>query len=488
MPKQKAETQEELLGRYLQLVYGLALFCTGGPVQADAVCMKTFFDYYRQDPVFFREESRKSWFVRHIVRICRKNVVGISKEPERKNCFCEKVENDLFLKLCGFPYRYRVLLYLSLFSGMSCEEIGRCLHKQEGTVRSQLIQAKKRLYVVLASLGIEMEDSSCLISKMKDQITPSGQSVTELLHGLKRQQQRPSAALRAGKIAFASFLCLLVVTLAAGIPKLLIRPPVVPSVFPTQSSQESSEEEDSWHWNQLGISEQYPEVSLGGEMFISRVHKISIEQIGTLLSTVEMVQTDEKKRKHKINAELYEIKKISTRCAIAVHYEGYDGFYVFVNPSYQPNTLGDLIEDLNLKETMTFGNVYYSGLRDGDYVQIEYLLENLPEIVWDMLLSTPEMPLSQDREYGEEWLAISINLSDFGYENIALSITKDGYLQTNLLETGKIFYIGEEKAEAFAKYIYQHAKSRNLSLGSGTVDKSHSSYSGAEKTESRMDS
>ena len=34
MPKQKAETQEELLGRYLQLVYGLALFCrrscTGG--------------------------------------------------------------------------------------------------------------------------------------------------------------------------------------------------------------------------------------------------------------------------------------------------------------------------------------------------------------------------------------------------------------------------------------------------------------------------
>ena len=285
------------------------------------------------------------------------------------------------------------------------------------------------------------------------------------------QSQR---SFKSGKIAFITFLCLVGITLIVGAFKFCIRTPVVPSVFTDTSS--SNFDENTEKWGQLGISEQYPQVLVGGVPYTSRAHKISIEQIGTHLYDVEMTQTDENEKLHTINAEIYEIKSISTNCAVAIHYEDYDGFYVFVNPVYQPGTLGDLIESLNLKETMTIGNVYYSGYRNGEYVQVEYSLDNISEIVWELLLSDPTVPSTQEREYGEEWLAVSISLSDFGYENIALSITRDGYLQTNVLETGKIFYIGEEKTKAFAEYIYRNADSRQLSLGSDTLNKSLSSY------------
>ena len=474
MPKQKAETQKALLARDLQLVYGLALFCTGGPAQAQAICQKVFVDHMQQELPFFREEGRKNWILRRTVHLCRKKEVGRKIEFSTvKTCFDRKAENTVFQGLCGFPFRYRVVLYLSLFSGLPCEEIGKALHKREGFVREDLVQARKKLYRLFSDLSIAMEDGKRLMESMRRQMMPSPQSVESVFQMLQEQQRVPSIALRTGKAAFAAFLCLLVVTLAVGVPKLLIRPPITPSVFPTVSSDESDQKEK---WSQLGISEQYPEVSLGGETYISRVHKISIERIGALLSNMEITQTDEKKKKHRIHVELYEIKQISTRCAIAVHYEGYDGFYVFVNPSYQPNTLGDFLESLNCKETLSFGNVYFSGWKEAEYVQIEYSLENLPDVVWDLLLSNSDAPLYPHQEYEEEVLVISMNLNDFGYENIALSITKDGFLQTNLLETGKIFYIGPEKTKAFADYIYRHAKSRNLSLGSGTVNQSQSPY------------
>ena len=39
------------------------------------------------------------------------------------------------------------------------------------------------------------------------------------------------------------------------------------------------------------------------------------------------------------------------------------------------------------------------------------------------------------------------------YNNIALTITEQGYLRTNILSNGKAFYIGKDKTQAFVKYV-----------------------------------
>ena len=181
MPKQKAEPQKALLARDLQLVYGLALFCTGGPVCAQAVCQKVFVDYGKRDLSFFREEGRKSWLLRRTIRICRKNLIGRKPETDlRKTCFSKKEENMVFLSLCRFPFRHRVLLYLSLFAGMSCEEIGKALHKREELVREELVQGRKKLYHLFSSLSVPAQDGKSSLDAMRRQMAPPPQFEEEI--------------------------------------------------------------------------------------------------------------------------------------------------------------------------------------------------------------------------------------------------------------------------------------------------------------------
>ena len=73
------------------------------------------------------------------------------------------------------------------------------------------------------------------------------------------QSQR---SFKSGKIAFITFLCLVGITLIVGAFKFCIRTPVVPSVFTDTSS--SDFDENTEKWGQLGISEQYPQVLVGG--------------------------------------------------------------------------------------------------------------------------------------------------------------------------------------------------------------------------------
>ena len=56
---------------------------------------------------------------------------------------------------------------------------------------------------------------------------------------------------------------------------------------------------------------------------------------------------------------------------------------------------------------------------------------------------------------------ISIDVNIISYRNISLSVTDSGYLQTNILDTLKSFYIGEDAVQAFVDYV--------LGSGSGTV-------------------
>ena len=52
-----------------------------------------------------------------------------------------------------------------------------------------------------------------------------------------------------------------------------------------------------------------------------------------------------------------------------------------------------------------------------------------------------------------ESIDISVNIPILGYEKISISLTDKGYLLTNILDTGKGFYIGKDKVQEFLDYI-----------------------------------
>ena len=49
-----------------------------------------------------------------------------------------------------------------------------------------------------------------------------------------------------------------------------------------------------------------------------------------------------------------------------------------------------------------------------------------------------------------------------GYENISLGVTENGYLTTNILNTGKAFFIGAEKAQMFMDYVIENCEGYDI--------------------------
>ena len=80
-----------------------------------------------------------------------------------------------------------------------------------------------------------------------------------------------------------------------------------------------------------------------------------------------------------------------------------------------------------------------------------------------MLLSDTTLEnVYDDREMYVSHMGISVDIPLLGYENISLSVTEEGYLTTNILDTGKAFYIGKDKVNAFVDYVLNHCEGVEL--------------------------
>lgn len=225
-------------------------------------------------------------------------------------------------------------------------------------------------------------------------------------------------------------------------------------------------------WSEMTPKEQYNSLKFNSFALNGRYQEIPAEKIGALLGSGTAEGFDRHKNvTHAMNAAVYEILGVSRECAVAAQLEGRSDYFVYVNCEYQPETLGDFIRDLNLKENMSFGFAYYSPEKgDPDYTEKGGVLHEYTDLtdekIWEMLLSdetAPAVPATGNEVY-KMYMGMEFPL--LGYSNMALGVTEDGYLLTNILDTQKMFYIGTEKTEAFVSYVRENCeKDRNVYRG-----------------------
>lgn len=214
------------------------------------------------------------------------------------------------------------------------------------------------------------------------------------------------------------------------------------------------------HWEDMPIYQQYREITLNALTYITPGGVIPADRLGEKIAdTVAKgqdyyAQGDGEKY---CDAGVYEIQDISSQCAVAIQYEGDNTYYAAVNETYRPETLGQFIEDLDLQNTLTVnwaGYEYQKPLGETASIRFEGLDINR---VWEMLLADTDAVNEYDDGLGtevpEEILGLSVSLPLLGYENVSLSIREGGYIITNILATGKMFYIGEENTDAFVDYV-----------------------------------
>lgn len=210
-------------------------------------------------------------------------------------------------------------------------------------------------------------------------------------------------------------------------------------------------------WDELTIAQQFGTAKYNDNIYDSKNTEISSDMIGDNLGTAVLTGLDVyKEAQNGKNATLYAVKDFPQECVIAVQFEGRSDYFVYINAYYRPNTLGEFIEDLNLKETVSFGSVYYDDFIDGKYTYFEF--PNVTDdIIWQMLFDDVSVKnVHSDTEYHDTLMSIGVDIPLLGYKNISVSITEDGYLTTNILDTGKTFYIGEDKVQEFMNYIFDN--------------------------------
>ena len=142
LPLRAGGEMTEIIGRYQNMVYGLALARTG---------------YFQSGRTFRDEEHRKAWLLRTAVNMSRrctcsswrKKTVPLSERREEAAPFPSDEEKLVWEALCGLEESYRLPLYLYYFQELSAQEIGKALHLRPGTVRMRLSRGREKLREVL---------------------------------------------------------------------------------------------------------------------------------------------------------------------------------------------------------------------------------------------------------------------------------------------------------------------------------------------------
>ncbi len=144
---------EDLITRYSDTVYRLAVSQMKNRTDADDVFQEVFFRYVKKKPSFESEEHRKAWLIRVTLNCCKsmyasawlKRIVPL----EDTIVFETKAESDLFHELQRLPMNYRAVIHLFYYEDMSIHEICKALNKKPSAVKMLLSRARKKLKDIL---------------------------------------------------------------------------------------------------------------------------------------------------------------------------------------------------------------------------------------------------------------------------------------------------------------------------------------------------
>lgn len=209
-------------------------------------------------------------------------------------------------------------------------------------------------------------------------------------------------------------------------------------------------------WEDLAVPMRYTEARLGDITYSTTNTEISEENVLSLLGSTEMqgydIYTD---TTYTVNAELYSIRSISTKCATAIRIDGSEKYYVYINSWYEPENLGEFISDLDLKNTVVFRKAYIDRYEysDSSSRHSQRIYADFDDsVIWNML---EDVLTAKNVEYNHPYdrIGVETDLPVLGYKNISFCITPDGYIITNILDTQKCFFIGTEKFKEFDEYL-----------------------------------
>ncbi|MCI9367440.1 MAG: sigma-70 family RNA polymerase sigma factor [Oscillospiraceae bacterium] len=153
------QQRTQVVERWGDMVYRLALARTANVPDAEDVFQEVFLRFFRHEDRFANDEHRKAWLIRCTVNRCK----SLLASPWRKRTVpletAEEVgvEDDyreVYAAVLSLPAKYRSVIHLYYFEGLSVAEMAQTLNVPEGTVKSQLSRGRALLREILQEVEL----------------------------------------------------------------------------------------------------------------------------------------------------------------------------------------------------------------------------------------------------------------------------------------------------------------------------------------------
>lgn len=149
----KRNDKRDIVEKYFDMIYKLALSQTKSRDSADDVVQEVFLRFLKSDKDFQSDEHIKAWLIRVTVN-CSHNVFSNSwaqkTAPLTEDIvFDTEEKGDVYYAVLELPQKYRAVIHLFYYEDMSIEEISKALGTNQSTVKSQLSRGRKMLKSML---------------------------------------------------------------------------------------------------------------------------------------------------------------------------------------------------------------------------------------------------------------------------------------------------------------------------------------------------
>ena len=142
-----------MIDRYGDMIFRLAVTRVRNRSDAEDICQEVFLRWYTQKVPFESEEHEKAWLIR-VTLNCTNTLLTSSwfkrtvPLPETLG-IKERSESAVWSAVMSLSKADRTLIHLYYYEEYSTAEIAELTQTTEGTVRSRLSRARKRLKEIL---------------------------------------------------------------------------------------------------------------------------------------------------------------------------------------------------------------------------------------------------------------------------------------------------------------------------------------------------
>lgn len=154
MNVQQQKNFEDIINRYKDMVYRIAFTYCKNPHDAEDITQEVFLSYITSNCDTLQGEHLKAWLITVTSNKC-KNLLKSSWFTKIKPLndynlqFQEEKDYNLYYAVMSLSKNYRIVTYLFYYEDYSTKEIAHILGKNESTIRSHLMRARKKLKDIL---------------------------------------------------------------------------------------------------------------------------------------------------------------------------------------------------------------------------------------------------------------------------------------------------------------------------------------------------